>query len=232
MYKFKGTLFVQRVVGRKGPFNVAVLKTAVGDFKINDQRLDQFDEGALEGEFIVTQIFQKSRTWRNSIFTDLMCSVAPDGFLLSEESKNELEAAPPLDDEDAGDVGATAAVGVKSIDTPVTSAPAPLKLESVSKPESQNKTQDFPVYVSGIVESPQGSVLQDTYVANVQELFGTALAPLVLSKQEVIKLDPTVGRDNLRAQVDVLKQLGYKWQFKTQEWALVVTPSATTPLAN
>ncbi len=57
----------------------------------------------------------------------------------------------------------------------------------------------------------------DPAVLELSEVFGRELASLV-AKREEVKLDPTVDRGQFRIQRDKLKELGYRFDAKTQAW--------------
>ena len=66
-----GTLNVIERQGRKGAFMVAELQTEIGSFDLKHRVLEQFSEGAYEGIFIITRIFNQAVTWRNGTWTKL-----------------------------------------------------------------------------------------------------------------------------------------------------------------
>ncbi len=62
MITLNGTLRVRSINGRNGRFNVADLGTEIGEFKVKDAFLDQFEEGAYDGAFQIGRIFAASYT--------------------------------------------------------------------------------------------------------------------------------------------------------------------------
>lgn len=58
---------VKWINGRNGEFAVGDLRTSIGEFRVKDSLLDQFDEGAYEGTFWISQIFSKSYEYRGRI---------------------------------------------------------------------------------------------------------------------------------------------------------------------
>lgn len=62
MITLNGTLRVRSINGRNGRFNVADLTTEIGEFKVKDAFLDQFEEGAYDGAFQIGRIFAASYT--------------------------------------------------------------------------------------------------------------------------------------------------------------------------
>jgi len=49
-------------------------------------------------------------------------------------------------------------------------------------------------------------------------VFGPEIHPAVRDGLEPIKLDPTIDRVKLRQQRDRLRELGYHFDFKHQQW--------------
>lgn len=96
--KIPGKLVVQVRNGSRGAFAVGDLMTPVGNFKVKDQFLDQFAEGEYEGEFIVTQIYPNSYTYRGSITTEIRAKVVDYVLATAEEKPVNPEPEPdPID---------------------------------------------------------------------------------------------------------------------------------------
>ena len=66
-----GTLNVVERSGRNGIFMVAELQTEIGSFDLKHRVLEQFSEGAYEGIFIITRIFNQAVSWKNGTWTKL-----------------------------------------------------------------------------------------------------------------------------------------------------------------
>ena len=66
-----GTLNVIERQGRKGAVMVAELQTEIGSFDLKHRVLEQFSEGAYEGIFIITRIFNQAVSWKNGTWTKL-----------------------------------------------------------------------------------------------------------------------------------------------------------------
>ena len=66
-----GTLNVVERSGRNGIFMVAALQTEIGSFDLKHRVLEQFSEGAYEGIFIITRIFNQAVSWKNGTWTKL-----------------------------------------------------------------------------------------------------------------------------------------------------------------
>jgi hypothetical protein len=81
MIQVPGTLSIKHIHGSRGVFAVGDLVTDVGEFKIKDPLLDQFEEGKYQGQFLISNISPSSyffggkvvievRAWLADIFLD------------------------------------------------------------------------------------------------------------------------------------------------------------------
>jgi Protein of unknown function (DUF3275) len=99
-----GTLLVEVIKGSRGDFCVGTLKTSIGDFKVKDAALEQFDRGSYSGRFSIDKVYIENTRWRGGWFTNLMAKVAEDGYQINDEDKSpapahSVQAEPdPLDD--------------------------------------------------------------------------------------------------------------------------------------
>lgn len=59
----QGTLTVQVIQGRRGPFKTAKLATSIGTFDVKNTILKQFEPGNYEGNFILNQLKVKTFEW-------------------------------------------------------------------------------------------------------------------------------------------------------------------------
>lgn len=134
MEKLRGTLVVEEIKGKRGPFCVGMLKTSIGDFKVTDKELDQFAPGSYAGEFLIDELKTKTVPWRQGTFTYIQALIAEGGFLIDEEAQlhPDGEAAPqaepdPLDSEEQAPVETPAVPAPKAVPghKPANSAPAP-----------------------------------------------------------------------------------------------------------
>jgi hypothetical protein len=134
MEKLRGTLVVEEINGRRGPFCVGMLKTSIGDFKVTDKELDQFAPGSYAGDFLIEELRTKTVPWRQGTFTYIQALIAEGGFLIDEEAQlhPDGDAAPqaepdPLDSEEQARVETPAAPAPKAVPghKPANSAPAP-----------------------------------------------------------------------------------------------------------
>jgi uncharacterized protein DUF3275 len=71
-----GTLLVKWISGRNGDFAVGDLHTALGEFRVKDALLDQFEAGEYRGRFWVSQIYAKSYEYRGRITIETRATIA------------------------------------------------------------------------------------------------------------------------------------------------------------
>lgn len=58
-----GTLTVQVIEGKRGPFKTAKLSTSIGTFDVKNPTLKLFDPGEYQGNFIIEQVKVKAYEW-------------------------------------------------------------------------------------------------------------------------------------------------------------------------
>lgn len=56
MYQFNGTLNIKKIHGQYGWFAVGSIETPIGQFKVKQSELDQYDQGSYEGNFTISNI--------------------------------------------------------------------------------------------------------------------------------------------------------------------------------
>lgn len=186
-----GRLQVKWINGRNGEFAVGQLLTSLGEFRVKESLLDQFDEGTYEGTFWISRIFSKSYEYRGNITIETRAVLAD--LQIEEESKQPAEQEPPELD---------------PIDEPPP-APTPPPLRIVVPPRrppvpSQAVRKQLP--------GPQDLEPEDL------ELFGDEIAEL-LRQQGTVKLDPSIDRARLRTQRKRLGELGYAFDSRTQTFS-------------
>jgi len=201
MEKFKGTLTVEQINGRHGPFCVGMLHTSIGQFKVKDRELDQFEPGSYRGQFLIEEIFTKAVPWRGGTFTELLARIADGGFLIDDAQQHDddlpsTQAEPDPADEDhsAGAVMPPKPTQVETGDK----TPAP------SVPSESAATGKEPA-----VPSTDGDDCG---------LFGVELFDQFRQRAPRIALDPTVDRVQFRQQRERLKAVGYQFEAKSQQW--------------
>lgn len=192
-----GTLAVEVIKGSRGDFCVGTLLTSIGEFKVKDAALEQFDRGSYTGRFTIEKIYIESTRWRGGWFTNLMAKIAIDGYQINDEDESpapapSAQAEPdPIDD---------AAAQSSQANAPVEPP------ERSSEPES----------VSTLPAAIPDKMAQDPD----EKLFGIELYPLFKQRAPSIALDNTIDREQFRMQRDRLKENGYRFDPRNQQWHL------------
>jgi hypothetical protein len=214
-----GHLSVEQIQGRRGAFCVGTLKLSIGEFKIKDSALDQFEPGLYSGHFTIEKIYTKGVPWRGGFFTELIAKIAPDGFLIDDEAGSE-QALPPQAEPDPADDHNTAAPGVAQSPLPPVDDGRPSRPRKPSvapeagTPEGQPSVQIALSHDSSQAPKPADD---DTDL----QLFGVEIFEQFLARAQGIALDPTVDREVFRRQRDRLKAVGYRFDSKAQRWYLL-----------
>lgn len=201
MLKLSGTLAIRAVKGSRGDFNVGRLVTEIGEFAVKDPLIEEYEEGRYDGEFGITGIFPSTYFSNGRTVVEIRArlgSIALKGIeqLTDEDTLPAVEPDPI--EETPKPIVAEAVLEVAELETVVHGAGA----------EAQFPPEGAPI--------PVMSLDEERAYRNEQafrQLFGT-LWPLA----DKVKLDPTVDRQNFRAQRDALKELGYKFQPLGQLW--------------
>ncbi len=63
MVNIEGEMIVNTINGRYGPFNTAVLYSAIGDFVIKYDGLDEFNGGKYNGNFVIRKTYTRIRNF-------------------------------------------------------------------------------------------------------------------------------------------------------------------------
>ncbi|WP_434517386.1 DUF3275 family protein [Pseudomonas aeruginosa] len=205
-----GQLTLRTIHGRNGKFNVGKLECQLGKFTIKDAELEQYPEGKYRGEFVLRYIFLKgypvsdgSMRFEMRANLDGMTLFGIDKLSKAEVHSFAPQEVDPLDEEQGTQPAATPAKPTKA------SKPAkPASVQALSDPLVD--TTPFGVDAPPTVAPTSSGSAEDGDAA----LFGI-LWPL----GESVKLDSTIDRRTLRAQIARLGELGYALDFKTQEWS-------------
>lgn len=221
-----GHLSVEQIQGRRGAFCVGTLKLSIGEFKIKDSALDQFEPGLYRGRFTIEKIYTKGVPWRGGFFTELIAKIAPDGFLIDDEADSEPGLPPQAEPDPADDHSATAPAIAQQPVAPVEDSQAPQASPRARRtplapdagmPEGEGASP--PAQGSQTDESTQAPkpVGDDPDL----KLFGVEIFEQFMARAQGIALDPTVDREVFRRQRDRLKAVGYRFDSKAQRWYLV-----------
>lgn len=191
MIQIAGKLSVRHIKGRKGVFAVGELISEVGNFKVKDSMLDQFDEGEYRGMFQVTRIFPESYIYYGRVVTEIRATLA--GIELDGEEIKPVAADVPVEPDPAEhDDGGAQSPTATAASAPV--ADQPMQAGSSNDDANQGADPDLVLFGSEIYESIQNG--------------------------RIVKLDPTVDRARFRQQCRRLKPgLGYEFDATTQSWS-------------
>lgn len=218
MIEMSGTLTVKAINGRNGQFMVGEIQTSVGDFKVKDKVLEQFEPGAYPGRFIVERIFPECRIWGGQVITEVRAKLA-DVMLDADDPEPAapvVDAEPDPADEEARIGSPTAALielaprasmTVVDADPPADTSPAPVAGDAVELATEVAGSSDASA-------SEAAPVAEDRWV----ELFGAEIAAAIAAGDPV-KLDPSVDRKLFRDQRLALgKELLYAFKASSQTW--------------
>ncbi|MDN7435690.1 DUF3275 family protein [Burkholderia multivorans] len=205
-----GQLTLRTIHGRNGKFNVGKLDCQLGKFTIKDAELEQYPEGKYQGEFVLRYIFLKSYpisdgSMRSEMRANLdgMTLLGIDKLSRDEARSFGTQEVDPLDEEQGAQLAATPAKPAKASRP---AKPAPVQASADPLVDTTPFGMDAPTPAAA---TAPGSTEDDDAA-----LFGI-LWPLGQS----VKLDSTIDRRTLRAQIARLGEMGYALDFKTQEWS-------------
>lgn len=202
-----GQLTLRTIHGRNGPFTVGRLVTPIGDFAVKDAELEQYPEGKYDGEFAIRYIFAKSYPVAGGARFEVRASL--DGMSLNGIDKLSRDEArsfasqevDPLDEEQGAPPAAMPAKPAK---------PASVQVSADPLIDTTPFGVDAPPATAAVTGSTEDS--------------DAALFGLLWPLGESVKLDSTIGRRALRAQIARLGEMGYELNIKTQEWSRQAEP--------
>lgn len=195
---------------RNGAFCVADLSTDIGEFKVKDPLLDQFDEGEYQATVWISEIylaqyvaFGKGVTEIRARLHDLQ--VQAQGALRRAEEQVEPD---PIDERE-----------------PVRAAPAAPAAPQPKRKKSEawerfnkKKPSEASGESSPDADNKRQAEHEPAVAQGLSALFDADLAQAIQNRAPV-KLDPTVERSLLRRQAAELGQsLGYRFDPKQQTW--------------
>lgn len=196
-----GTLRIKRINGSNGPFCVGDLETEIGEFRVKDAVLDQFEEGVYAGQFRIMQIFPWSYTAYGRMVIEIRAKLAD----LQIEGQRRNTGRKDIEEPDP----------IK--ETP-SATPAPA-VPQASPEKVSGKSDPAPSEEQGALQTDADSGEQDSAASDDPDLalFGAELNASVQAGQAV-KLDPTIDRSQFRQQRDRLKALHYTFDAGSQSW--------------
>jgi len=194
MIQVPGTLSIKHVHGSRGVFAVGDLVTDVGEFKIKDPLLDQYEEGKYQGRFLISSISPSSYFLGGKVVIEVRAWLAD--IFLDQADEGPAEPTPVEPDP----VDEPVAVGL-AVQAPAESSSAP------SEPVA------LPPFELELVTDAE----KEDY-----ELLGIELYP-VFAARAPIRLLPEVGREQFTRQRLRLKEVGYTFDPLTKTWQCSVT---------
>jgi hypothetical protein len=198
------TLRVKKIKqSRNGAFCVADLSTEIGEFKVKDPMLDQFDEGQYQATVWITEIFLAQYISYGKAVTEMRARLnnlevqTADAL---DPSQSEPAEHDPMDE--------PASVRAKPADAaPPAPAPAESRISAL-----KNKLAGIGGRKTKPADTDATPSTQDGHT-----LFGDELWALIQARRPV-KLDPTVDRGLLRRQSAMMHQLNFKFAPTEQTW--------------
>ncbi len=194
--RFEGSLLVKKINSRNGAFCIGELVTDIGEFKVKDPLIDQFEEGKYQGSFWVSHIYPYSYSAFGRVVIEIRAKLAD----LQINTEDALPSEPDKPQE-----------------------PDPADEEVLSQPAHPTTSQIATVAESETkANKPSRSATASTDANPVEQtddlqLFGEELYEL-LKQGQPVKLDPTAARLQLRLQVKRLGILGYEFKPMIQTW--------------
>lgn len=199
--RVRGTIIIERKHSRRGDFNVGDLCTEIGEFEVKDSLIEEFEPGKYTGDFMIQWIEPDSFSWRGRVFVKNRAQL--EAILIDSVDDN---AAPPATPPEADPIDAARAAPAV--------APQPDQASASTAQTSAAPAADLPAPTAETAPATAS-----TQIDPDQMLFGDELHE-ALQARSAIKLDPTVDRQQFRAQRDRLKALGYSFDAKSQTWTV------------
>ena len=203
-----GKLRIKRINGSNGSFCVGDLETEIGEFRVKDAVLDQFDEGVYTGQFWIQQIFPWSYSSYGRMVIEVRAKLAD--LQIDGQQRAGSESREPQEPDPASE--STPPVAPVAPEPPQTPQPA---VQSTRTQRSTAPRRDEPQAPDTPEKSKAPARADDDAD---RQLFGPELQAQVAAL-EPVKLDPTIERMQFRRQRQRLKEeLGYEFKSATQTW--------------
>lgn len=219
MISVHGVLTVKQINGSNGKFCSGDLNCDLGEFKVKETILDQFEEGRYEGDFVIERFYLSTYIWRGKSMTDIRAKVTAICLDSVDEGKVEdtpMEPDPIGDSETKAPVPLNIPESVGNIDSADQDAAnseqvantAPSE-NSVAKEHTDSSKKEAEALPEKSTDEPEVDALA--------AIFGDELAKSIMAV-DAVKLDPTVDRSLFREQRGILKDRGYQFDAMTQTW--------------
>ena len=203
----EGSLRIKRINGANGPFCVGDLNSEIGEFRVKDSVLDQFEEGVYAGRFTVSRIFPWSYSANGRMVLEVRAKL--DDLEISDGSEQVIPESPQ--EPDPADEPKAQSAGVAAPEAPAPAAPT----GTAGQTEATEATEA----TDAESEPAQQECAAPGTEAGDEALFGEELFALV-AEREPVKLDPNIDdRRRFRQQRDRLKHgLDYGFIAEQQAW--------------
>lgn len=193
MIRVPGTLIVNRREGRNGSFSVGELITQIGEFKVKDTALDQFEPGEYKGDFVIKWIEPITNTWRGRVFVEnratLQDIIIIDALEDGELARKKADAKNPPEQD-------------------------PIEANGNQPVAASNEAPPTPA--AQPTEEPDQSGDADDSLKEERDLLGELFE--AFANKQTIKLDPSVDRELFRKQRDLLRNRSYRFNSTEQVW--------------
>jgi hypothetical protein len=213
MITIPGQLAIKTIHGRNGDFNVGRLTTSIGEFVTKNAELDQYREGKYEGDFCIAEIRPSMYTTGGRMVIELRAVLA--GMDLSNLESLTKDEAHRMSGQEVDPIDEEAAGSQQPI-IPASSAPTPEKTPSASDLSPQTSTISQTDTAPGSDDASSEACAEN--ISDDQA--DVALFGSVWPLGPIVKLDRTVDRLLLRKQRNRLDELGYAFDYVSQEWSL------------
>lgn len=194
MVKVEGSLVICRRSGSRGSFSVGDLVTSIGEFKVKDAILDQFEPGEYRGEFVIKWIQPTTFAWRGRVSVENRATLADIVVHSITDANDDVPTQTPPERDPVDEKTEPVVAQRASVLVHVPPAPAPVAAEGAHALDASL------------------DLLNEDAV-----LFGDEVFALFCRRLRV-KLDPTVDRELFRRQCKRLKASGYAFDSKPQAW--------------
>jgi hypothetical protein len=91
-----GVLTIKSIPSAKGSFSVGDLATGIGTFKVKDALIDQYEPGRYTGNFVISEIYPTSYTWRGKVWVEVRARLAEIILDAADVESEEALAATPV----------------------------------------------------------------------------------------------------------------------------------------
>jgi len=197
------TLRVRQINGRNGPFCVGDLNCDLGEFKVKDPILDQFEEGVYQVTAWIERLYLGGYNAYGRNVTEMRAQIADLQVITEESQPAPAELEPDPIDEPTAEPAQTSAPQQKEEQVNAEAAGGALG----------RRDQRWDKFKKPVQEADAG---QDAS-GEAAPLFEADLMT-VIEHGEAVKLDPTINRALLRQQTSALKARGYRFDAKRQTW--------------